>query len=142
MNHGKEQAQEEQTQERTAMQAVFDKAWRGLQAQGFEQSMRPGSEDIEDFCAYRGEDGRRCAIGHAIPDDRYDPEVEGLPASACVNRGMLPDVFAAPIGSEAYHFLNSLQMAHDTSPNSPLMERKLRSVADAYRLTIPEEESA
>ena len=32
-----------------------------------------------DSCAYRGRDGKRCAIGVLISDDLYDAEFEGKP---------------------------------------------------------------
>lgn len=31
----------------------------------------------ENECAYRGENGLKCAIGHLIPDDLYLPQFEG-----------------------------------------------------------------
>lgn len=45
-------------------------------------SMHPDSDDaprigLGNGCAYRGEGGRKCAIGALIPDDKYDPEFEG-----------------------------------------------------------------
>lgn len=33
-------------------------------------------------CAYRGRGGRKCAVGCLVPDDLYDPEMEGLAAWA------------------------------------------------------------
>lgn len=33
-------------------------------------------------CAYRGENGLKCAVGCLIPDSKYDPELEGSCASA------------------------------------------------------------
>ena len=32
-------------------------------------------------CMYRGENGTKCAVGHLIPDDDYDPLMEGKAAS-------------------------------------------------------------
>ncbi len=35
-------------------------------------------EELDQFlCSYRAENGRRCVVGLIIPDDRYDPEIEG-----------------------------------------------------------------
>lgn len=31
----------------------------------------------ETRCQYRGEDGAKCAVGWLIPDDLYDPHMEG-----------------------------------------------------------------
>ena len=33
------------------------------------------------ICAYRGDEGRKCAVGHLIPDDRYVPEMEAKSVS-------------------------------------------------------------
>ena len=32
----------------------------------------------ETLCAFRGTDGRKCAIGALIPDECYDPYMEGI----------------------------------------------------------------
>lgn len=32
----------------------------------------------QEVCRYRGEDGMMCAVGCLIPDDKYDPEMEGV----------------------------------------------------------------
>lgn len=32
-------------------------------------------------CAYRGAEGRKCAIGCLIPDDKYTPDLEGIELS-------------------------------------------------------------
>jgi hypothetical protein len=53
--------------------------------------------DNPDVCAYRGSGGLRCAVGCLIPDDRYDPRMEGVglgvldPISAMHHdQGLLP----------------------------------------------------
>lgn len=45
---------------------------------------RPSMRTLEDehltdspICAYRGEDGAKCMIGHCIDDEHYDPIFEG-----------------------------------------------------------------
>lgn len=35
------------------------------------------SADEGGYCMYRGIEGRKCAIGHLIPDDIYDSKMEG-----------------------------------------------------------------
>jgi len=44
-------------------QEAFDRALRGIRAQGYRQSLTGTG------CAYRGENGLKCAIGHCIDDD-------------------------------------------------------------------------
>lgn len=35
------------------------------------------NDPLEKICQYRGEDGTKCAVGWLIPDDLYDPHMEG-----------------------------------------------------------------
>lgn len=52
------------------LQSLFETAARGCFAQG-KQSVQGY------FCAYRGEAGCKCAIGHCIPDELYQTDMEG-----------------------------------------------------------------
>jgi len=58
------------TTEPMSLQKIFDTAGVGMLRQG-KQSIILGS------CRYRGYDGCKCAVGFLIPDDLYDPEIEG-----------------------------------------------------------------
>ena len=40
----------------------------------------PGESDIVSRCRYRGDNGTMCAVGCLIPDERYNPEIEGYSA--------------------------------------------------------------
>jgi hypothetical protein len=51
-------------------QEIFDTVVRALGIQG-----KPAMDGIK--CAYRAPDGSKCAAGHLIPDDVYQPEMEG-----------------------------------------------------------------
>jgi len=64
----------------------------------------------EDNCAYRMEDGRKCAVGMFIPDKDYRPAMEGMSASAIVNDYELYDKM--PFEGED---LNMFQEVHDKS---------------------------
>jgi hypothetical protein len=55
----------------TNKQELFEKAVNGLLAQGVP------SYDSSRSCMYRGLNGTKCAIGHLIPDELYDPGFEG-----------------------------------------------------------------
>lgn len=55
-------------------QLLFDTAVAALYKQG-KTSMN------DDDCAYRAEDGSKCALGHCMADNRYDPAIEGLTAT-------------------------------------------------------------
>lgn len=51
-------------------QEVFDLILEGVRKQG-------GLSVNGTMCAYRSNEGKRCAIGLLIPDDRYVPDMEG-----------------------------------------------------------------
>ncbi len=53
-------------------QEIFNLAYTGLHGQGWRQSV-----NAEGGCMYRGPVGLKCAIGHCIDDQDYDPEMEG-----------------------------------------------------------------
>lgn len=54
-------------------QEAFDTAVKGLLLQG-KPSHFPGF--FQDLCCYRSPTGEKCAIGHLIPDDLYNPSLE------------------------------------------------------------------
>jgi len=58
-------------------QEVFDKVVSHLRMQGA-KSMACGPNIDELVCAYRGNNGRKCAVGCLIPDKEYDPRIEGV----------------------------------------------------------------
>ena len=114
-------------------QEVFNMAVRGLAWQGFRRSVSPSGR-----CQYRGGGGRKCAIGHCIPDEEYMPEMEGKSISSEVMTTVRTRLFA---GADL-PFLAALQAAHD-SPFSGVTPEDLRStlsdVAKRYNLTWPED---
>lgn len=61
-------------------------------------------------CMYRGENGRKCAIGPLIPDDKYDERMEGRGA----NHELVQE--ATGISLEHRRLLDSLQNVHDGFP--------------------------
>jgi hypothetical protein len=113
-------------------QEIFDLAWNGLKAQGFLRSTSQALRESLSPCAYRGDSGRRCAIGHCIPDDAYKPRLEGASAS---NKDV---VEAANIDPSDAGFVRDLQWCHDNCDDEPtLMEGALRDFATNRRLSIP-----
>jgi hypothetical protein len=59
---------------------TFDNAVVALLEQG-EKSMNPEEEEESGGCAYRDNHGRRCFVGHMLPDGMYDPCFEGSAVS-------------------------------------------------------------
>lgn len=121
------------TAQALSRQEIFDKAYRGLEAQGFEKSFGEYGR-----CAYRGSEERRCAAGFIIPDDRYDPSMEGLGADNVVEIFHLRDIVAY---SEDI-FIWSLQLCHDRTSTPEEMQNCLREFAREYALTIPAAEAS
>ena len=102
-------------------QEMYDKVKAHLLTQGAKSSI-PGID-----CAYRGEHGRKCAIGVLIPDEVYSPEMEGRTV------GLLsivyPNIELKYLEIEGtIRFANKLQQIHDFY--SPCVwENKLHELA-------------
>lgn len=64
------------------MQQVFDKVAKHLLTQNARSVRKTPDEDYcdagEDQCAYRGDDGKMCAVGCLISDEEYTPYFEGM----------------------------------------------------------------
>jgi hypothetical protein len=77
-------------------------------------------------CLYRGTGGRKCAIGHLIPDEEYNSEMDspfshgigsvGIDAGALVEKFFAKKYDISPTSEDIetrLEFLNKLQMTHD-----------------------------
>jgi hypothetical protein len=60
------------TTEPMSLQKMFDTAAVGMLRQGKQSKSRTGK------CAYRGDNGCKCAVGFLIPDELYDNDLEGI----------------------------------------------------------------
>lgn len=69
-------------------------------------------------CRYRTEDGEMCAIGCLIPDDKYDPMIEGMPVDT--------SVFSFPNANTS--FLECIQEAHDNNESLEDLHSSLRLI--------------
>lgn len=108
-------------------QEIFDLAWNGLKAQGFERSL-----NSSHTCAYRGENGMRCAIGFCIDDANYDEEL--LEENSAQNPAVLD---AARIDQADEAFADELQDMHDNAFTPEIMEERLRAFALRQNLKVP-----
>lgn len=112
-------------------QQMFNTAYHGLAAQGFTQSMRPDGEG----CAYRGQDGKRCALGYLIPDNVYNPEWDGPDGTSAY---FLAEYDTTNVICRAnQQFLVQLQTVHDCAPSPDVMKERLADFAKEHGLTIP-----
>lgn len=130
-------------------QALFDRAVKGLASQGFAPSYLPDN----GTCAYRGEDGKRCAVGHLIPDAVYKPEMEGhnaldlLAPGSSWGAGLRATDLEGMAGydidegqeQELAEFLFGLQGCHDSTASPGVMRVELQDFADLHGLALPPE---
>ncbi|RWH50276.1 MAG: hypothetical protein EOQ80_04710 [Mesorhizobium sp.] len=112
-------------------QELFDTIYLGLQAQGWQRSF----DAQRDLCMYRGPEGRKCAIGQAIPDDEYDRAMD--------------DDDVGVFNYDDFHrrrdmFLNitksqfsELQYAHDSNDEPEGMRAAFEGIAGKYGLKVP-----
>lgn len=121
-------------------QQIFDTVLARLREQG------RASVNERGHCAYRGENGAKCAVGHLMPDDKFDPEWEGsvydLPDEAFEAMGVSGDDLG---------FLLHLQKAHDECLDARWMskdqrreawEARMKSVAAQFELDYTDPEVA
>lgn len=124
-------------------QEVFDAAVKGLASQGFERSMSKHIDTLTEVCAYRGEGGLKCSIGHLIPDEAYDPSIEGFGISLLVEKSsgqFSREVdYMFDFGEFDSHFLGRLQSAHDIGETPAKMVERLRMLAIDEGLMYPDE---
>lgn len=113
-------------------QQTFETVARHLFAQG-KRSMRPAPD--EGTCAYRGEDGCKCAIGVLIPDDQY---TEGMEYNTVfgleVYWSQMPEWMRS---REGILLAKRLQEAHDQTAGwdtTETLRAKLRAIAFDYKL--------
>lgn len=93
-----------------SMQETFDVVVEHLRKQGAK-----ALQCVEDntACAYRGEDGMKCAVGVLIPDDKYSSSFEGLTAEDTPIKKVL-----AELGHDI-PLCKALQNVHDAFDPSP-----------------------
>jgi hypothetical protein len=124
------------------LQPILDRCAAHLMAQA-RPSLLPHRLG-EHVCAYRGEDGTRCAVGVFIPDELYSPDMEGFDAEhvllAC---GLISE--REQQGSDRLDLLGHLQTIHDDAilhADDPALVRRLwarglRRLADEFGLCVP-----
>jgi len=105
-------------------QETFDVVARHLLTQNAK------SEEVVNgrrYCRYRGDEGRRCAVGVLIPDDIYSAEFEGRFADEL---GLL-----LPSLGHDVDLCVELQHVHDCENGPRKWPAHLRSLAERYGLS-------
>ncbi len=93
----------------TNNQEVFDYVVAALRKQG-RKSLVFDSATKKELCSYRGEEGKKCAAGHLIPDEDYNPTWENIAVRIGVDNPVV-HYFA----SKGYDIklISKLQYCHD-----------------------------
>jgi hypothetical protein len=126
-------------------QEVFDKVATHLLAQGkrsllfLDHEPETGGKIRREVCAYRGADGTKCAVGCLIPDEKYDPLIEGTSIRVMFSMVgsfkrkslLLSQALAGFL--EHQDLLNALQHVHDDS-TPEYWDIYLRQVAQRFGL--------
>ena len=111
-------------------QEAFNATFIGLRDQGFHRSLADGTTT---FCAYRGAEGRKCAIGFLIPDESYSDVIEGRGGGS---REVIK-MTGFEYSGEIVNFFTRLQCAHDDFEAPEVIEDALRKFAVVHKLTVP-----
>lgn len=119
------------------MQVWFNAIW--------ERAKKPVRSTIDVFnddnltCAYRGDQaGTACFVGVLIPDELYDPEMEGKPVNQSVSvLQVLEKAYGGDkLSGSEMEFLSEAQGIHDHQ-SIDYWERRLRNLAAEYHLQCP-----
>ena len=113
-------------------QEVFNKVLAHLRKQGH------AAMDDESTCVYRAPNGTSCAVGCLLPDNLYDPRIEGRSVDALVStRASDFPATAAFLERFDIDMLTDLQMAHDgrlADRGISAWEQRMAGIAKQYGL--------
>jgi hypothetical protein len=94
-------------------QEIFDTVVKGILAQGGESF-----DHKKGFCVYKNSNGRKCAIGQLISEEKYNPEVETLRLNSVLK--LIDSKY-----TEEFLFFDKLQHIHDVSGRSSRSDRRV-----------------
>lgn len=100
----------------SSFQQIFDFVVSNLLKQNAKSVMPVVDIDYSPSCSYRGEDGKKCAAGFLIPDDKYEPRFEHQSVcSTPVIRAIIEDFDRHNKNhSRKQEFIRQMQSIHDT----------------------------
>lgn len=129
-------------------QQMFDMALEGVRGQDYEQSVIINKHG-ERICTYRGANGLKCAVGHMIPDELYDPKMD---CSAETASGISVEILVLRFPKVGdllpnSNLLGRLQEVHDRMDRLPgkhaeTFEADMAQIAKKYKLTYTPPEAA
>lgn len=118
-------------------QEIFDRVVNHLRTQQAVSRSAEVGPMGKPGCAYRGDNGLKCAVGCLISDNAYSPFIEGEPVSAgMVRRALLRSGVRMTTRLEAV--LSQLQAVHDTEQIRH-WEGWFKDIARRYGLQYKEE---
>lgn len=136
-------------------QEMFDRAWKGLKAQGW----TPAYNHAHSRCEYLTGSGKRCAWGHVDPEgtealsligfaslgilyitDRVekDPEIRRV---APLTAALADDAGLRDFAADLQNAHDTVAMNNDSQPDDYVraeLQRAMHLFAEAHGLTIPE----
>jgi hypothetical protein len=80
-------------------------------------------------CAYRGDNGTKCAVGCLIKDEDYHTSMEAIPVDRLASEDSLPVYLLEHVA-----LLEALQLAHDTAWDRRDITAMLKDTASLYQL--------
>jgi len=122
-------------------QQVFNRVTDHLLSQQ-KKSMTVTTNLPDGQCRYRSDSGLKCAIGALIPDDKYQPDMEGCTAPALIQRfgweavGLDGSNLTLDEQYSLRCFLDNLQCVHDLYAVED-WKKELLAVAMKYKLDYP-----
>ena len=109
-------------------QEAIDKVWDWFIVQG-----KPYGTDTAGLCVFRGEDGRRCAVGVQISDEEYHPHMDCIAVSKLAEE--------LDWGDDVVPLLRDLMITHDKAYrvrfDVDTFANLLRGVATRHDLVLP-----
>lgn len=118
------------------LQQIFDQAYNGVVAQGGQSS------DTVGRCMYRGPEGRKCAVGHLLPDELYRPNMEGTTVDygATVLKASLRQVGIDLDDKPTKLLVIRMQAIHDDTSEGNFLEefkQAMQALATENNLKVP-----
>lgn len=119
-------------------QLMFNAAVLGVIGQGGKSINTNGLS-----CAYRGEKGAKCAVGHLIPDEKYEPIWDSYSNPTLIGEtSAKADRLRASIDADwdDIDILSAIQRAHDAADQTnfvPAFTAAATQVANLYGLEMP-----
>lgn len=124
-------------------QAILESTTMAIVTQGG-PSVEPTPDSYGLTCVYRSPSGRKCAIGHLIADEFYEPCLEGKTVTMIYQ--VIERSLQVKLCPEDIAFLNCLQQAHDVVAPSDqwslfwkLWRERLEMLCESWELRFPEE---